>query len=175
MGKTYDSNMKRFLKFIALVSLLFAVGLNGFSQYKKNIIVLELAGKSYYYFDLCYERFFSEKLHFGLGAGMGEISTLYLSPDEQVYEYNLSFPIYGGYTFGQGKHRLNTELGVSIFGEFFPGEDPILEPMPFISGGYELRGAKFIFRIPVYLTYVGVNEFFPAVMPWAGLSIGRLF
>jgi len=57
-------------KFIIWVFVFSAVCLNGFSQYKKNAVVLELAGKAFSFYDISYERYLSERLHLGAGVGL---------------------------------------------------------------------------------------------------------
>lgn len=151
------------------------VCLNGYSQYKKNAVVLDLAGKSVYYFDITYERQLSEKFHLGAGAGLAGISTLYKNTDERFKEFNIRFPVYGAYSFGRKKHHLISELGLTIDAFFGTPKINISSLWPFISCGYEFKGDNIIIRIPVYLGYIGKNEWFPRVMPWAGLSIGVPF
>jgi hypothetical protein len=149
--------------------------LNSFSQYKKNAVMLDLAGKSFYYFDISYERYLSLQFHLGVGAGLAGISTLYKSQDEKTTEVNLRFPVYGGYSFGKNRHHIITEIGLTIDGSFSSFESSVLSIWPFISAGYEFKADKIIFRVPVYLGYIGKNEWYPPVMPWVGVSIGVPF
>jgi hypothetical protein len=163
------------VKFIIWTILLSVVCLNCFSQYKKNAIVLELAGKSFGYFDISYERYLSERFHFGGGIGMAGRSQLYYDGG-MFHRYNFRTPLYGAYTFGQRKHHLISEFGTSI--SWFTGPNGTVNfdgQFLFISFGYEYKGEKFVFRAPVYLAYVGSNNFMPPVMPWFGLSFGKLF
>lgn len=149
--------------------------LNSFPQYKKNAVVVDLAGKSFYYFDVSYERYLSEKFHIGAGAGLAGISTLYRNPDEMANEYNIRFPLYGAYALGKRKHHVISELGLTIDCIFSSFGNYISALWPFLSIGYEFKGDKIIIRVPVYLGYIGKNEWYPSVMPWTGLSIGVPF
>jgi hypothetical protein len=166
---------KKTIKLIIWTITYSVICLNSFAQYKKNVVVLDLAGKSFYYFDISYERYLSEKFHFGAGVGLAGISTLYINPDEQFNEYNIRFPIYGAYALGKKKHHVISELGMTIDGIFSSSETYISSLWPFLSIGYEFKGDKIVIRIPVYLGYIGENEWYPKVMPWAGLSFGVPF
>ena len=162
-------------KLITSFLFLSLICLNSFSQYKKNAVVFELLGKSSYYFDISYERNLSERIHIGSGIGLAGINHLYYSGGD-FHEVNFSIPIYGAYSFGQKKHRLISEIGISIRGETVPdGFAHFTDLIPFISAGYEYKGERYFLRVPVYLSYIGRNEFFPSVMPWIGVSFGRLF
>ena len=146
-----------------------------FFQYKKNAVILEVLGKSCYYFDISYERNVTERIHIGTGIGLGGIYHLYYNGGD-FHEVNFSIPIYGAYSFGQKKHRLITEIGMSILGNTTPYSLlSFSDVTPFISAGYEYKGEHYVFRVPVYFAYIGRNEFFPSVMPWIGVSFGRLF
>ena len=163
------------VKFIIWSFLLSVICLNCFSQYKKNAIISELAGKSFGYFDISYERYLSERFHFGGGIGLSGRDHLYYNGG-MFTRTNFTIPLYGAYAFGQKKHHAISELGTTIRGYTGPNGSLNLDgQFLFISFGYEYKGEKFIFRAPVYLAYVGSNEFFPPVMPWFGLSFGRLF
>jgi hypothetical protein len=149
--------------------------MNGISQYKKNAVVFEVLGKSCYYFDISYERNVTERIHIGSGIGFSGIYHLYYSGGD-FHEVNFSIPIYGAYSFGQKKHHLISEIGTSILGNTTPYSFLSLSDVtPFISVGYEYKGEHYVFRVPVYFAYIGRNEFFPSVMPWIGVSFGRLF
>jgi hypothetical protein len=163
------------IKLIIWTIMFSFVSLNCFSQYKKNALVLDLAGKSFYYFDISYERYLSEKFHLGAGAGLAGISTLYKNSDEKAMEFNIRFPVYGAYAFGKKKHHAISEFGLTIDGLFCSFGSSISSLWPFISIGYEFKGDNMIIRIPVYLGYIGKNEWYLSVMPWAGLSIGVPF
>jgi len=159
-------------KFIVWTFLLSVICLNSFSQYKKNAIVLELAGKSFGYFDISYERYLSQKFHIGGGIGMSGRSQLYYNGG-MFNRYNFRIPLYGAYTFGQRKHHLISEFGTSLRVLTGPNGTVSLDgQFLFISFGYEYKGEKFIFRAPVYLAYVGSTNFLPPVVPWFGLSFG---
>ena len=163
------------VKFIIWTIFLSLVCLSCFAQDKKNAIVLETAGKSFGYFDISYERYISERFHLGGGIGMSGKSNLYYNGG-MFTRRNITIPLYGAYAFGQKKHHFISEFGTSV--RLFTGPNSTLNldgQFLFVSFGYEYKGEKYIFRAPVYLTYVGSNEFFPPVMPWFGLSFGRLF
>jgi hypothetical protein len=165
----------RKVKLIIWPLLLSVICLDSFSQYKKNAIVLELAGKSFGYFDISYERYFYERFHFGGGIGISKKDHLYYDGG-MFTRYNFTIPLYGAYSFGQKKHHAISEFGTTIRGYTAPnGSVSIDDQFLFISIGYEFKGEKFIFRAPVYLAYIGRNEFFTSVVPWFGLSFGRLF
>jgi hypothetical protein len=51
MEIAFSSFNKRIVKFILWVVVFSAVCLNGFSQNKKNAVVLELAGKAFSYYE----------------------------------------------------------------------------------------------------------------------------
>jgi hypothetical protein len=162
-------------KLINLFFFLFLICLNGLSQYKKNAVVFEALGKSTYYFDISYERNLSERFHIGSGLGLSGINHLY-NNGRYFRKMNFSIPIYGAYSFGQKKHRLISEMGMSIWGNTVnDGFLNFSDLIPFVSGGYEYKGEHYVFRVPVYFAYIGRNEFFPAIMPWIGVSFGRLF
>jgi len=149
--------------------------MNGISQYKKNAVVFEVLGKSFYYFDISYERNVTERIHIGSGIGLAEINHLYYIGGD-FHKVNYSIPIYVAYSFGQKKHRLISEIGVSVLGNTTPYSIlSFSDVTPFISAGYEYKGEHYVFRVPVYFAYIGRNEFFPSVMPWIGVSLGRLF
>jgi hypothetical protein len=46
---------KKTIKLIIWTAMYSVVCLNSYSQYKKNAVVLDLAGKSVYYFDITYK------------------------------------------------------------------------------------------------------------------------
>ena len=165
---------KRIIKFIIWIVVFSAVCLNGFSQNKKNAVVLELAGKAFSYYDVSYERYLLEKFHLGIGVGMEGISKGYSQSGDHT-DFDFRFPIYGAYTFGKKKHHVMTEIGVTFEEHWHTGIGVYTDLWPFISGGYEYRGSKVIIRVPIYLVYVGPNEWWPSVLPWAGLSIGVPF
>jgi hypothetical protein len=167
--------MKKSINLLIWTAMFSVTCLNCHSQYKKNTVVLDLAGKSLYYFDISYERYLTEKLHFGAGAGLGNIYTGYKHPDEKHRDFELRFPVYGAYALGKKRHHAITELGVMIEDDFSTDWKSLLRFWPFISIGYEFKGSNIIIRIPVYLGYVGPNLWWPAILPWAGLSIGVPF
>jgi hypothetical protein len=163
------------VKLIFCTLLLLGIGSNCFSQYRKNAIVLELAGKSYGYFGVSYERYLTEKIHIGGGIGMSGRPRLYYA-EGWFTCYEFTIPLYGAYAFGHRKHHAISEFGTTIRGSTGPnGSTNFDEPFVFISCGYEYKGERFFFRAPLYLTYIGRNEFFPTVVPWLGLSFGMLF
>ena len=171
----YNSINKRVERIIIGIAVLSAVCLTGFSQYKKNAVVLEISGKAFFsIYDISYERYLSEKFHLGAGVGLENLYKVYSQSGTHT-EYDLMFPVYGGYTFGNKKHHLMTEIGLTIEEHWTTGMGGYSDLWPFISGGYEFRGSRIIVRIPVYLVYVGPNEWWPSVLPWAGLSIGVPF
>jgi len=170
-----DLFRKRTAKFILCTAVLTVICLNSFPQYKKNAVILDLAGKSLYYFDIAYERYLVENFHFGAGAGLAGISYMYINEVEKELDLNLRFPIYCGYSFGKKRHHAIAETGFTLDCiNCFSGNSDI-SLWPFISVGYEYRGSRIIIRVPVYAIYVGPNEWWPPVWPWAGVSIGVPF
>jgi hypothetical protein len=162
------------IKLIIWSLLLSVACLNCFSQYRKNAIVLELAGKSFGFFDISYERSLSRKFHIGGGIGMSRKYHLYYDGG-MFTRHNLRFPLYCGYAIGQKKHHAIAEIGTTI--RVFTGpEDPFTFDGQdlFISAGYEYKGEKFFFRAPVYLVRMGSNEL-SVFVPWFGLSLGTQF
>lgn len=170
-----DVCRKRTLKIILLTILFSVICSDSFCQFKKNALVLDLAGKTFSYFDISYERYLSEKFHLGAGVGLGDISTLYINPDEMAKEYSIRFPVYGAYRLGKKKHHALTELGMTIDATFSSFGSSISSLIPFISIGYEFKGENIIIRVPVYLLYIGKNEWYPGIIPWAGFSVGVPF
>jgi hypothetical protein len=170
-----DYFRKRTVKFILCTAVLTVICLNSFPQYKKNAVILDLAGKSLYYFDIAYERYLVESFHLGAGAGLAGISHMYINEEEKELDLNLRFPVYCGYSFGKRRHHAIAETGITLDCiNCFSGSSDI-SVWPFISIGYEYRGSKIIIRVPVYAIYVGHNEWWPPVWPWAGVSIGVPF
>lgn len=162
------------IKLIITVFVFSALWLNSFSQFRKNAVVLDIAGKAFSIYDISYERYLTEKLHFGVGIGLEAISKVYYTGGETT-NLDFRFPLYGAYSFGKKKHHVITELGVTFEEHFMTHAGINSDLWPFISCGYEFRGSRIIFRVPVYLTYVGQNAWWPSVLPWAGLSIGMPF
>jgi hypothetical protein len=162
-------------KLTIMFFLLPLICLNSYPQYKKNAVVIELLGKSCYYFDISYERNLTERIHIGGGIGTSGIDHLDFNGGT-FNRLNFSIPLYGAYSFGQKRHRIISEIGMSILGNTTPYNFLSLSDVtPFISVGYEYKGEHYVFRVPVYFAYIGRNEFFPSVMPWIGVSFGRLF
>jgi len=163
------------VKFIFWLFLLSVICHNCYSQYKKNAIVFELAGKSAAYFDISYERYLSERFHFGGGIGMSNKSQLYYNGG-MFTRHNFTIPLYCAYAYGKKKHHFMSEFGTILTGFTGPnGSVNFDDQYIFISFGYECKGEKYIFQAPVYLAYVGRNSFFSPVVPSFGLSFGRLF
>lgn len=170
-----DHFRQRTAKYILCTTVLTVICLNSFPQYKKNAIILDLAGKSLYYFDISYERYLLENFHLGAGAGLAGISYMYINEEEKELDLNLRFPVYCGYSFGKKRHHAIAETGITLDCiKCFSGSSDI-SVWPFISIGYEYRGRRIIIRVPVYAIYVGPNEWWPPVWPWAGVSIGVPF
>jgi hypothetical protein len=160
---------------VGLILILFTIlGVNIYSQEKKNVITAELLGKSLTVFDVSYARYLSER--FQVGAGIGLENARKVGYDTETYmTYLFNFPIYGAYAWGTDKNHAISEFGVNIrAGSNFHGETGFSRPLPFISLGYEHKGDNFIFRIPVYAFYMGRDEIIP-LMPWLGISVGRRF
>ena len=161
---------------IALITICF----NGLCQYKKNAIVLELLGKSVIPFDLSYERYFSERFLIGGGIGMptktkfqdiSPVGNGTLTPNF----YTFDVPVYCGYSFGQKKHHLNSELGIAFVLSTENKHANLLGTLPFISLGYEFKGENYVFSIPVYFALRDAYNDSRQIVPWIGLSLGRLF
>ncbi len=174
MEIVYNFLNPRLFKFSLWIVVSFLFCCNGFSQTKKNAVVLEFAGKSFSYYDISYERYLCEKFRLGIGIGLEGMSKLY-SQSGVHSEFDLRFPVYGALILGKKKHHMITEIGVTFEEDWGIGIGTYTDLWSFISGGYEYIGSKFIFRLPIYLVYVGPNEWWPSVLPWAGLSIGVPF
>jgi hypothetical protein len=163
----------RYLLLIAILSLPFG---HTYAQYKKNAVLGEVAGKSFSFFGVEYQRYLTQKFHVGSGIGIGSKDYLVYGDGTAYARYNFSIPLYVAYAYGIKKHHAISELGISIRGVTGSGKHTnINESFPFLSLGYEYKSDRFIFKVPVYLIYVGRNEFFPSVMPWLGISFGVLF
>jgi len=159
------------LRIILRIIIFSLSSLNGFSQYEKNAVVLDLLGKSVYYFDISYERYLSEKFHLGTGIGLSEISTW----DDVGTINTYNFPLYAGFALGKKKHHAISELGIHFdWVTNFEGYNNF-ELYPFFSFGYEYKGDNILFRVPIYLFYTGEFVSAPPLVPWIGLSVGVPF
>ena len=149
---------------------------------RPNSITVELLGKSFITSDVTYERRLTDRLSAGAGLGISAISRVIFVYDGTTYStIDISVPVsfYGVVTLAGDRHRLIAPLGGVLFTEFamhryrryITGNF-----VPFIGLGYELRGERFAFRVPVYLAYLGEwYELLPSFMPWAGISFGVMF
>ncbi len=184
--KFYMRKLKILFWCIALITIC----LNGFTQYKKNAVVLELAGKSPPV-SVCYQRFFSERFNIGAGIGMSmEGSSLQKFGDFYRKRINFNAPVYFGYSFGQKKSRLSSASGITfclrwVDQSLLSGKTKkfeLLDSAPFFSLGYEYRGEKYFFNIPVYLLRLKIEEWSEEFVgtrhimaPYIGVRIGRMF
>ena len=161
------------VRFLILMILFSHLSIAGFTQYKKNAVVAEIAGKSFSFFGLEYERFLTERFRIGTGIGIGSKEQLVYGNGDTFDRYNFSVPVYGVYAWGRKKHHAITEFGFTLRGVTGPVTKASFDEFyPYVSYGYEFKSDIFVFRIPVYLCYVGSSDFFPAVIPWLGLSFG---
>ena len=166
--------MKKELILMAFIFFLF-FNPHSYPQYKKNSLTLEVLGKSLIFCDISYSRYLSEKFQIGAGLGLQSIGKL-SSIDGTSTNVDYSIPVYGAYAFGTKKHHVVSELGITLTGYTnFKKRSGLYGAGPFVSVGYELKGENYVFRVPLYLFYIGDNDFFPPVIPWFGLGLGRLF
>ncbi|MCB0706611.1 MAG: hypothetical protein KDC34_14955 [Saprospiraceae bacterium] len=162
------------LSFLLLFSILSATAQA--QPHNPNVVTLELLGKSLIIFDVSYSRKLTDHIQLGMGLGFQDRSTLTtISGDYKVTDLNV--PIFGTYIFGQKKHHAISELGVrlSFTVSKFKESNYWNRPIPFVSFGYEFEGEHFVFRVPIYLAFVGKSELTSTFMPWAGLSFGYPF
>ena len=165
----------KYLRVALSFAFLMLFSLKSFSQEKKNAVTLEVLGKSIFFFDINYGRYLTEKFQVGAGLGMAGVSKITFI-DETVTRFDFRIPIYGSYAFSTKRHHLVSELGIIMGGytDSITGVN-IDGVVPFISLGYEVKGENYVFRVPVYLFYAGENELIGRVVPWVGVSLGRLF
>ncbi len=166
----------KIVRFLILVILFSQICFTGFSQFKKNAVVGEIAGKSFSFFGLEYERYLTERFRLGTGIGIGSKEQLVYGNGDTFDRYNYSVPVYGVYAWSLKKHHAISEFGFTIKGAAGPGTKATFnEFFPYVSYGYEFKSESFVFRIPFYLCYVGSNDYLPAVIPWLGVSFGLAF
>ena len=147
-----------------------------------NSVHLELLGKSSITADISYERSITDRFALGAGFGINNITRVDFVYEDTVYQaVDISMPLnlYGIFTITGNRHRLIAPFGCILFTEFSLHRYSTYftaTPAPFIGLGYELKGDRFTFRFPVYLTYLGPDtEILMEFMPWAGLSFGYSF
>jgi hypothetical protein len=135
---------------------------------------------------LSYEYDIKPNFTVGTGWGFMQISSgKYYTHNEtrqgRYFDLVLSNQNYAMHRFFyQNKHRLITQYGITIqrrleFVHFSDGgiqyaDRPYL--VPFLSAGYEFKGDNIIFRIPVYIAWIGISDWLFPVMPWLGVSVG---
>lgn len=156
-----------------------------FASENRHAVHLELLGKSVYYGTLTYE--FDVKPNFTVGTGWGFMniySGKYFTHNMREGRYfdliltNQHYALHR--FFYKGRHRLIAQYGLTIqnslnFVRFNDGglqfsNHPFL--VPFAGTGYEFKSEKIYLRFPVYVAWIGVSDWFPALMPWFGLSVG---
>jgi hypothetical protein len=149
---------------------------------RSDSITLEILGKSSITAGIAYEREVTNFLTLGGGFGINGISKVDFLYEGATYRaIDLSVPanLYGILTLAGDRNRLILPFGVVVFTEFSIHRfRRFLEanPTPFLGLGYEIRGKRLTFRIPVYVAYLGEpSELLPGIMPWAGLSLGYRF
>ncbi|MCI4666993.1 MAG: hypothetical protein MRZ79_02450 [Bacteroidia bacterium] len=179
------------LSSIVLLAVLFMFCLPMQGQ-QKFILNAEVGGKVFLFGSLSLESYW-EKPQFGIGMGAGfnsiSRSNQFLtdSATNELVEFSsteLRIPLtaYIYKTFGRDKHRLFIPLGYSTLtsltrsntgGETSWNFEEV-SPLPFAGMGYELHGEKVIFRLPVYVLYLGddPSNIFPDFLPWLGMSFG---
>ncbi len=165
----------KYFRIVLPFAFLMLISLKSFSQEKKNAVTLEVLGKSIFFFDVNYARYLTEKFQVGVGIGLADVAKL-TYVDETVTRFDFRIPIYGSYAFSTKRRHLVSEFGITMGGYADSKIGTNLEGVvPFVSIGYEVKGENYVFRVPIYLMYAGENEFFSAVIPWVGVSLGRLF
>ncbi len=155
------------------------------------ILNIELLGKSVVFLNATYEHNFNRNIGIGIGLSftMAQSGTItrevnYQTPDQYTEDGKYidlagTIPIYLITKQGKGKHRLIQQIGVttmiSLFHNRYPSGTEIhneTKVIPFASIGYEYEGERVVFRLPIYIGYIGDEGFFPAVVPWVGVSLG---
>lgn len=165
----------KYLRIVLPFAFLMLISPKIYSQEKKNAVSLEVLGKSLLVFDVNYGRYLSEKFQLGVGLGLSGVNKVtYI--DETVTNFDFGVPIFGSYAFSTKKHHVVSEFGILLYGAANSKAGVKMEEVaPFVSIGYEVKGENYVFRLPLYFFYVGENDFFPAVIPWVGVSVGSLF
>jgi hypothetical protein len=127
-------------------------------------------------------RNFSEKFYAGTGVSIPFHE--YSIADDYNYTnkwmplgswHIFNVPVYCGYSFGKKKHHINSELGIVLHYGVQDKQLLFLTSRPFFSVGYEFKGEKFLFGIPVYMGLsekINGNRIF---MRWPGIRLGRKF
>ncbi len=179
--------MKLHTIFILLLGTFSIFTIHAQQEYRLS---LEAGGKAFLFGSLSVESYW-EKPQIGIGAGLGFNSVEnfdFMSLDSsinkmvnyRVTEVRIPLTAYVYKTFGKGKNRLIIPLGYSSLSEVgwrSSSEDTQWDfqfiPLPFAGAGWESRGERFIFRLPLYVLYLGEDPsgIFPSVFPWLGLGI----
>lgn len=175
------------MKFLLNTTLLVLILLcnTTFASENRHTVHLELMGKSVYFGTLTYE--FDVRPNFSVGTGWGFMdvySGKYFTHnmrEGRYFELILTNQHYALHRFFyRGRHRLITQYGFTIqnrlnFVQFNEGglqfsNHPFF--VPFAGAGYEFRSEKLYVRVPLYVAWIGVSDWFPALMPWFGVSVG---
>jgi hypothetical protein len=154
---------------------------------------IEFLGKAPLFGSVSYEHNFNRNYGIGIGLGVGNIATgtitrvlddsqmTIVTEDGRYLDVAASVPVYLIAKQGKGKHRIVEQLGFTTlvtgyFNKYPSGHvDKGTEAfgLPFASIGYEYEGRRMVFRVPLYLGYLGKNSgIFPSFVPWGGVSLG---
>lgn len=171
-----------------LILLACFISLNAFAEEpmieefdRPNAISAELLGRGYSY-SIAYDRLVSNQLGLGLGF------SYYVSSGLGITHTDYVFPIYANYYLSTDSQRFFLTGGISLLYEsrsstlsFSSTTLSSSDTTSFFNfgGGYESRSESgFLFRATAYLLFgSGVKYFFSgkSLMPWIGLSFGKVF
>ncbi len=157
------------------------------TESSKHSMLFELAGRGFIFGSLNYEYALSKSFSLGAGLGVAVIQSGQITRDNngvpeegRFLDSSTTQMIYGTYFLGKGKHQFLMTAGFTNFlatnRNKYPSETERSKESfgKWNAGlGYQfMRGKKF-FRITGYcLSFVDVSEFFPAYLPWLGISFG---
>jgi hypothetical protein len=152
---------------------------------------IEVGGKTLLIASLAYERLLGENEHLCAGFSLGfthlERGDIIRQTPGGANERGrftnlvLGSSLYGLGTWGH-THRLYLPLGLTAqfqanFNRYPSGHENGLKVLfaPFAGVGYAWHPGPWFFRVVGYGLYIGekASGFFPPLIPWAGLSVGR--
>lgn len=165
-----------------MVIILFCT-VHSYGQKGNSSLQLELFGKSLWFGALSYEYEFRDNLSLGLGYGFKGVQTggyESLKGEGKYIDVITTTPFYIQYQFLNSRHHINSLAGFTIQNIFYyvhynSGKMQLnYKPhmIPFVGLAYEYEMDRFVFRVPVYLSWIGRSDWFYPLMPWAGVSFG---
>lgn len=159
------------------------------TNFSKHSLNFEVFGKGFWFASVSYE--YKIKPKFLLGAGLGFKGYLHgqsnrlhngVSETGDYTDVSLFVPIYAMYKLGNKKHHLLMSAGNSfitlIYYNNYPSEKfthTELLMSPFAGIGYEFEPGAYFYRVSFYAEYLGDNAWYPTIIPWLGLGVGKSF